>query len=128
MEKCWAKLHGNYAKIDGAFAREPLHDLSGAPSKTYKPDAGKSAHTDKNKHIWKRIKDGEEKDHAMCAGSIYFEEETSEAEEMEEVKGLIPGHIYTLIAALKFKIKGKKEKVVKLRNPWGDHGMILLFN
>jgi calpain-15 len=79
MEKCWAKLHGNYAKIDGAFAREPLHDLTGAPSKTYKPDAGKSVHTDKNKHIWKRIKDGEEKDHAMCAGSIFFDDETDEA-------------------------------------------------
>jgi hypothetical protein len=47
---------------------------------------------------------------------------------MEEVKGLIPGHIYTLISALKFKIKGKKEKVVKLRNPWGDHGMLYINN
>lgn len=41
MEKSWAKLHGNYAKIDGGFAREPLHDLTGAPSKTYKPEFGK---------------------------------------------------------------------------------------
>jgi calpain-15 len=62
MEKAWAKLHGNYAKIDGGFAREPLHDLTGAPSKTYKPDFGKKVDTDKNKYIWKRIKDGEKKD------------------------------------------------------------------
>jgi len=57
----------------------------------------------------------------MCAGSIDFDEGTSEAEEMEHVIGLIPGHIYSLISALEFKINGKMEKVVKLRNPWGDH-------
>jgi hypothetical protein len=108
MEKAWAKLHGNYAKIDGGFAREPLHDLTGAPSKTYKPEFGKSETTEKNKYIWKRIKDGEKKDHAMCAGSIFYDDDTDEADDMENVKGLIPGHIYTLMAAMNVKIGGKK--------------------
>ena len=62
MEKSWAKLHGGYYKIDGAFAREPLHDLTGAPAKTYKPEFGKDGHTKKNTFIWKRIKDGEKND------------------------------------------------------------------
>ena len=85
-----------------------MHDLTGAPSKTYKPEFGKSINTDKNKHIWKRIKDGELKDHAMCAGTVFFEDETEEADEMEHEIGLVPGHIYTLIAGYKIKINGAK--------------------
>lgn len=61
LEKTWAKLHGNYCKIDGGLAREPLHDLTGAPAKTYKPDVGKAVDTEKNLFIWRRIKDGEKK-------------------------------------------------------------------
>ena len=41
---------------------------------------------------------------------------------LEKNLGLITGHIYTLIANYKVDLgKGKKEKIVKLRNPWGDH-------
>ena len=61
LEKTWAKLHGNYCKIDGGLAREPLHDLTGAPAKTYKPDVGKAVDTEKNLFIWRRIKHGEKK-------------------------------------------------------------------
>lgn len=63
----------------------------------------------------------------MCAGSIFYDDDTDEADEMENVKGLIPGHIYTLMAAMHVKINGKKSKVVKLRNPWGDHGNLVFF-
>ena len=58
----------------------------------------------------------------MCAGTIYYDEDTDEAYDMEENKGLIPGHIYTLMSAMKVKIEGDHKRVVKLRNPCGDHG------
>jgi len=58
----------------------------------------------------------------MCAGSIFYDEDTEEADEMENDRGLITGHIYSLISAVNLKINGSKKKVVKLRNPWGDHG------
>lgn len=35
IEKAWAKLHGGYAKIDGGLVREILHDLTGAPCRTF---------------------------------------------------------------------------------------------
>lgn len=31
IEKAWAKLNGDYCSIDGGFARDVLHDLTGAP-------------------------------------------------------------------------------------------------
>ena len=40
----------------------------------------------------------------MCAGSIYYDDETDEADYMENVKGLIPGHIYTLMSAIKINV------------------------
>jgi len=58
------------------LAREPLHDFTGAPSKTYKPEVNRSENTEKNMYIWKRIKDGENKDHAMCAGTILYDDDT----------------------------------------------------
>ena len=60
----------------------------------------------------------------MCAGSVFYDEDTDEADYMENTIGLIPGHIYTLIMACKIHIKGKHERIVCLRNPWGDHGII----
>ena len=78
MEKAWAKLHGNFAKIDGALSREPLHDLTGAPSKTYNILVGKSGDDPWNHHVWEIIKDGELRNHAMCAGTILYADGTSE--------------------------------------------------
>ena len=60
----------------------------------------------------------------MCAGTVFFEDETEEADEMEHEIGLVPGHIYTLMAGYKIKINGTKQKIVKMRNPWGKHGIL----
>jgi len=35
IEKAWAKLHGNYEKIEGGLTREALHDLTGAPARSF---------------------------------------------------------------------------------------------
>ena len=32
LEKAWAKIHGSYLKIEGGYADEVLHELTGAPS------------------------------------------------------------------------------------------------
>ena len=48
LEKAWAKLHNSYWRIDGGFAKEPMHDFTGAPSKKYLPAVGESQHHKKN--------------------------------------------------------------------------------
>ena len=35
IEKAWAKIHGSYCQIDGGLTKEALHDLTGAPTKTF---------------------------------------------------------------------------------------------
>ena len=59
LEKAWAKLHKSYWRIDGGFAKEPLHDFTGAPSKKYIPAFGQHHSHKKNKELWKKIKNGE---------------------------------------------------------------------
>jgi calpain-15 len=34
LEKAWAKTYGSYDNIEAGLTREPLHDLTGAPTKT----------------------------------------------------------------------------------------------
>lgn len=48
IEKAWAKLHGCYKHIDGGFARDPLHDFTGAPVMHYRL---------KENSNWNEIKD-----------------------------------------------------------------------
>ena len=63
LEKCWAKLHGNYCKIDGGLCRETLHDLTGAPTRTFFLDG-------RTDDIWSRLKEGEMNDFIMTCGSV----------------------------------------------------------
>jgi hypothetical protein len=35
LEKAWAKINTSYDNIDGGFAFESLHDLTGAPVKIF---------------------------------------------------------------------------------------------
>jgi len=32
MEKCWAKLHGSYERIEAGFSHNVMTDLTGAPA------------------------------------------------------------------------------------------------
>lgn len=59
LEKVWAKLHGNYARIIGGQAHETLRDLTGAPGFEFMTS---------DEETWERIKDADLKKHIMAAG------------------------------------------------------------
>lgn len=102
LEKAWAKLYGNYERIEAGLTREVLRDLTGAPTKVVWTD---------DPNLWQEMMRGEERDYIMTAGAI-------DAEAMNNVEmheGMVSGHAYSLISV--HVIKGIK--VVKLRNPWG---------
>lgn len=103
LEKAWAKLYGNYERIEAGLTREVLRSLTGAPTKIVWTD---------DPNLWDDLLNGEAKDFIMTAGAV-------SAQTMENVKmheGMVVGHAYSLISAS--EVMGVQ--LVKLRNPWGS--------
>ena len=103
IEKAWAKINGNYIRIGcGGSPNEVFDVLTEAYSEevTVKPAVKET--------LWKKLIDGEKKGFVMTAG-------TSANDDVEDV-GLSQGHAFTVLGI--HEIKG--ERVVRLRNPWGE--------
>ena len=125
LEKAWAKVHGGYLNIVAGLTREALGDLTGAPAKTYFTNR-------KRDELWKILMDAERKHYIMCAGSDCL---SNGSDALIEKIGIAGSHAYSLLAVYEFENingyyrllnheeerEGKKiERIVKLRNPWGN--------
>ena len=66
-------------------------------------------------NIWEQILKGYERGYIMTAGTSG---DTVNLD-IEDV-GLCPGHAYTILNILVIESKGKKVKLIHLRNPWGS--------
>jgi hypothetical protein len=103
MEKAWAKINGNYIRIGcGGSPNEAFDVLTEAYSEevAVKPSI-KDA-------LWNKLIDGQKRGFIMTAG-------TSGNDDVEDV-GLSVGHAFTVLGI--HEIKG--ERVIRLRNPWGE--------
>ena len=103
MEKAWAKINGNYIRIGcGGSPNEAFDVLTEAYSEevAVKPSI-KDA-------LWNKLVDGQKRGFIMTAG-------TSGNDDVEDV-GLSVGHAFTVLGI--HEIKG--ERVIRLRNPWGE--------
>lgn len=67
-------------------------------------------------NVWKAIKKGEDKNFVMTSGT----KDQDELDEDLESKGLVEGHAYSMLSAVELNYKGKIERLVKMRNPWGS--------
>lgn len=65
LEKAWAKTFGGYMNIEAGLTREALRDLTGASCKTFM--MRDPQYTDD--FLWNTLKEGEEKNWIMTAGS-----------------------------------------------------------
>ena len=109
LEKAWAKLNGNYARIIGGDPHEIFEVLTNAYCEKF-------MFNEKDKEeIWLKYMNAQEKGFLMTAGTNV--DENLNIEEM----GLVPGHAYTIIKVLEVTTNSGKEKLINLRNPWG-HG------
>ncbi|KAF8597839.1 cysteine proteinase [Ceratobasidium sp. AG-I] len=106
LEKAYAKLHGDYAAIDGGLAADAIEDLTGGVSTIF--------------HI-----------HDILDVDQFWDEELSKVnqdrlfgcylyklvggEEDMTVNGLFAGHAYSIISAIEVNNK----RFVRVRNPWG---------
>ena len=110
LEKAWAKINGSYAKIGcGGSPTEVFDILTEAfseqvPINPYYRD-----------YIWETIYDAEKKGYIMTAGTSVDIFNLN----IEGV-GLSAGHAYTVLGVMEIDTGKGIEKVVRLRNPYGN--------
>ena len=110
LEKAWAKVNGCYAKIGcGGLPHEVFDVLTEAYSEQI------SINQSKANEIWNKMADSQNKGFVMTAGTSG---DVSNLD-IEEV-GLSPGHAYTVLGIHELDGPRGREKVVRLRNPWGN--------
>ena len=109
LEKAWAKLNGNYAKTIGGEPHEVFDVITNAYSEKIR---NKTANADV---IWRQLMNGERNGFIMTAGT------SGDTYNLDlEEKGLVPGHAYTLLGVKEVQTSSGKERLVHLRNPWGN--------
>ena len=106
LEKAWAKINGCYAKVGTGGLPNEVFDVCSEAYNEY------ILIKNKNKDLlWNEIFQGEKKNYMMTAGTT----KNTNNFKLEKI-GLSPGHAYTVLGVLEIN----SEKVIKLRNPWGN--------
>ena len=110
LEKAWAKINGCYAKIGcGGTPNEVFSVLTECSSIQKTIQTSSSA----KEQLWQLLMENKENKYVMTAGTSG---DTSNSD-IEE-KGLSPGHAYTVIDV--YEVGSRKERIIRLRNPWGS--------
>ncbi|KAG5855004.1 calpain-9 [Anguilla anguilla] len=110
LEKAYAKLHGSYEALKGGSTLEAMEDFTGGVGEMYET---KSA-PDNLFQILKKASDRG----SMLGCSIDI---TSSAEsEARTTTGLVKGHAYSITGLEEVNYRGKKIKLIRVRNPWGQ--------
>jgi len=110
LEKAWAKVNGSYARIGSCgFSYEAFDVLTEAYTeqidiRIYKKDK-------REEELWVKLEQFFKKKYVLTAGTPNFEYSPN---------GLDPGHAYTLINIYTIETDIGKEKLVKLKNPFGN--------
>ena len=110
LEKAWAKINGCYAKVGAGGLPNEVFDICTEAFSDYILIKKKS-----KADLWKIINESEKKNYVMTAGTT----KNLNGIRLEKV-GLTPGHAYAVLKALEIDTGTAVEKVVQLRNPWGN--------
>jgi len=126
LEKAWAKIHVNFAAIEGGFWPMPVMAITRAPVRTYYHKVGLLAnlrhllkifhYTSKSK-LWEKMVCATTNNHPMAAS-------TSGTQGRATKYGLANSHLYSVFQAYTSQAYGK---VVDVFNPWNSdkyHGTI----
>ncbi|XP_067149007.1 calpain-8-like [Apteryx mantelli] len=110
LEKAYAKLNGSYEALKGGFPIEAFEDFTGGISESYEL---KAAPSDLYQIIQKALRAG-----SLLSCSIN-KTDAAETEAVTSLK-LVEGHSYSVTGAEEVNYRGQPEKLVRLRNPWGE--------
>lgn len=117
IEKAYAKVHGCYEAIRAGYAYEGMIDLTGCPSKTIRFDDPIIQHRISTGDLWTDLLRYDEENFIMSASTPGEDSVTEHGRFAKSSTGLIAGHAYTLISAVRIS---RGDRLIKLRNPWGQ--------
>ncbi|QRW14156.1 calpain family cysteine protease [Ceratobasidium sp. AG-Ba] len=107
LEKAYAKLHGDYAAIDGGLAADAIEDLTGGVSTIF------HVHDILDEEqFWEEELSKVNKDRLF---GCYIYKMGGGSDEDTTINGLFPGHAYSVISAK--EVNGRR--FLHVRNPWG---------
>ncbi|GFR97983.1 calpain-A [Elysia marginata] len=109
IEKAYAKLHGSYEALEGGVTMDALVDLTGGLAERYEL-------TEYNPALYKLILRAQKAGAFVACSRKGDWRRTTKA----DANGLIPGHAYTVTDIAQIKHKMGEEKLLRIRNPWGD--------
>ncbi|XP_009993062.1 PREDICTED: calpain-8 [Chaetura pelagica] len=110
LEKAYAKLNGSYEALTGGSTMEGFEDFTGGISESYELWRAPS-------NLYQIIQK------ALRAGSLLgCSIDITSATEIEAITSLklVKGHAYSVTGAEEVYFRGQPEKLVRLRNPWGE--------
>uniref|UniRef100_A0A8C3UA70 Calpain 8 n=1 Tax=Catharus ustulatus TaxID=91951 RepID=A0A8C3UA70_CATUS len=110
LEKAYAKLNGSYEALAGGSTVEGFEDFTGGISESYELCRAPS---NLYQIIQKALRAG-----SLLGCSIDITA-TAEIEAITSLK-LVKGHAYSITGAEEVYYRGRPEKLVRLRNPWGE--------
>lgn len=108
LEKAWAKVNGGYRNTISGKENEALNALTGFPAERYDT---RSCVMSKDE-LWALVLQSDKSSNVMCTTTITDPK-------IKDV-GLVALHAYTLVGAVIVKYDGVEERLVKIRNPWGN--------
>ncbi|XP_031698062.1 calpain-2 catalytic subunit-like [Anarrhichthys ocellatus] len=110
LEKAYAKVNGCYEALSGGSTTEGFEDFTGGIAENF--DLQRPP-----KNLFQIIKKALEAG-ALLGCSI----DITSAADSEAVtrQKLVKGHAYSLTGAVEVNYRGRQEKLVRVRNPWGQ--------
>ena len=110
FEKAWAKVNGCYARIGcGGYCSDAFDVLTSAYTEIIKIH---NINEETKEKLWNKLKKEKNNNNVICSG-------TRRLGIFENV-GLISQHAYAIMNIYEVDYEGKKLRLVKLRNPWGE--------
>jgi len=114
LEKAWAKVYGNYQRIEAGLAGEAMYPLTGCPQYQFFHDDVRDID-----RFWTRIITADKKGFPMCCCTFSSQDNDVTNAEVTAA-GLQDSHAYTLIGAYNIVQDDLKEvRLLKVRNPYG---------